>query len=147
MPPELAEFLAPFDDDLAEVVYRLRERVLGVMPNAHEFVWDATNAVSLAFTPTTRWQDAVCHIATYTRHANLGFNDGATLDDPFRVLKGTGRRIRHVTFRTVDEVDVLWIDDYLTRAMTNAGMTPDMGDRGTTLRVSKGPKRRPGEVS
>ncbi|MGH8977573.1 MAG: hypothetical protein ACRDV7_05820 [Acidimicrobiia bacterium] len=46
-PPELAKFLVPFDEDVRATVVALRGRVLGVFPNAHEVVWDATNAVSL----------------------------------------------------------------------------------------------------
>ena len=65
VPPELTEFLAPFSDDIQAIALSLRKRVLAVMPEAHEFVWDATNAVSLVYAPSTRWQDGVVHIATY----------------------------------------------------------------------------------
>jgi hypothetical protein len=141
-PLELDGFLAPFGEELSEIVHRLRERVLEVMPNAHEVVWDAVNAVSIAFTPTPRWQDGICHIATYTKHANLGFNEGATLDDPLGVLTGTGQHTRHATFRTVEDTKAKWIDDYLKRAMSAAGISPKDGDRGTTIRIMNGPKRR-----
>ena len=114
------------------------------MPNAHEFVWDATNAVSLVYTPSTRWQDGVCHIAAYSRHANLGFNNGASLGDPLGILGGTGSRIRHVTFRSAEEVEASWVDDYLHAAMASAHQSPGMGDGGTTVRASAGAKRRPG---
>ena len=144
VPADLETFLSPFDDEVAEIVHALRDRVLGVMPNAHEFVWDATNAVSLVYTPTQRWQDGVCHIAVYSRHANLGFNDGAALPDPLGILEGSGARIRHVSFRSVDDVaSAAWIDDYLRAALANAGVEADTGDAGTTVRVSAGPKRRP----
>ena len=143
-PPELIEYLAPFADDVVEIVHRLRTRLLAVIPNAHEFVWDATNAVSLVYTPSTRWQDGVCHIAVYSKHANLGFNDGASLDDPLDILRGTGSRIRHVTFRSAEEVEALWVDDYLRAALANAHVPPGMGDGGTTVRASAGAKRRPG---
>lgn len=143
-PPELVEFLAPFGDDVHEIVHRLRARVFAVMPGAHEIVWDATNAVSLVYAPSTRWQDGVCHIAVYSKHANLGFNDGASLADPLGVLAGTGSRIRHVTFRTAGEADAPWVEDYLRAALADANHVSDMGDGGTTVRVSDGPKRRPG---
>jgi hypothetical protein len=142
-PPELAEFLEPFEDGVVEIVRRLRERLLAEMPMAREFVWDATNAVSLAYTPTERWQDGICHIAVYTRHANLGFNDGAALADPLGLLVGTGARVRHVTIRSVDEAAAPWVADYVKAAMANAGMIAEMGDGGTTVRRSAGPKRRP----
>lgn len=142
-PADLVEFLRPFDEGVVEIVYRLRDRVLGVMPCAHEVAWDATNAVALGYTPTTRWQDAICHIATYSRHANLGFNQGASLADPLGILVGTGARVRHVSFRSADAVEEPWVADYLVTAMTAGGMTSEMGDSGTTVRVSAGPKRRP----
>ena len=79
---------------------------------------------------------------SYSRHVNLGFNDGASLPDPLGVLGGTGARIRHSTFKSVDAVTVEWIDDYLHAALANAELTATMGDGGTTIRVSAGPKRR-----
>lgn len=142
-PPELLELLAPFPDGVAEIALALRGRVLISMPNAHETVWDATNALSLVYAPTTRWQDGVVHIATYAKHANLGFNDGASLDDPAGVLRGTGSRIRHVTFRSLDDVAGPWVDGYVRAALAQAGLDRNMGDGGETVRASSGPKRRP----
>jgi Domain of unknown function (DU1801) len=144
VPAELVDFLAPFSDEVRELALGLRARVLTVMPNAHEFVWDATNAVSLAYTPTTRWQDSVVHIASYAQWVNLGFNDGAALDDPLGILVGTGAHIRHVRFGAIGDLEAAWLGDYLRAALDNAGCRADMGDGGTTVRVSAGPKRRPG---
>jgi hypothetical protein len=90
-----------------------------------------------------RWQDAVVHVATYTKHVNLGFNDGASLTDPLGILAGTGSRVRHVSFRSVEDVRAPWVDEYLHAAVAHGGLTASMGDGGTTVRVSKGPKRRP----
>ena len=143
VPPELTKFLAPFSDGIQRTALALRKRILAVMPDAHEFVWDATNAVSLVYAPSTRWQDGVVHIATYAKRVNLGFNDGASLDDPQAVLGGTGSRIRHVSFHTVADVGAEWVDDYLAAALAQAGLDRGMGDHGTTIRVSEGPKRRP----
>ena len=142
-PPELDDVLSPYSDAVVETALRLRARVLAVLPNAHEVVWDATNAVSLVFTLTDRWQDGICHVAVYSKHVNLGFNDGAALDDSLRVLEGTGARIRHAKFPTPDATAADWIDDYLLAAVAAAGQSADMGDGGTTLRTSSGPKRRP----
>jgi hypothetical protein len=142
-PAELVEFLAPYREAVIELVVGLRQRVLEVMPNAHEFVWDATNAVALAYAPATRWQDAVCHIASYSKHINLGFNEGASLPDPLGILRGTGSHVRHVAFRQADELDGEWIAPYLHAALAQAGLPTTMGDHGMTIRVSDGPKRRP----
>ena len=142
VPAELIDFLAPFSDEVHELALGLRARVLTVMPNAHEFVWDATNAVSLAHTPTARWQDSVVHIASYTKWVNLGFNEGASLDDPLGILAGTGSHVRHVRFHSVDDLDAPWLEGYLRAAIDNAGCDANTGDGGLTVRVSAGPKRR-----
>jgi hypothetical protein len=147
VPAELVDFLAPFSDEVHELALGLRARVLTVMPNAHEFVWDATNAVSLAYTPTTRWQDSVVHITSYAKWVNLGFNEGASLDDPLGILVGTGAHIRHVRFGAIGDLEAAWLDDYLCAALDNAGCRAEVGDGGTTVRVSAGPKRRPGGAS
>lgn len=36
------------------------------------------------------------YVATHTRHANLGFVEGARLEDPDGLLEGTGKGMRHV---------------------------------------------------
>ena len=118
--------------------------MLATVPAAHEILWDATNAVSFVYAPGERWQDGVVHIATYTRHVNLGFNRGAALADPAGVLRGSGRSIRHVPFASPDAVTAAgWFDDYLDAALAQDGLDRTMGDGVTEWRASKGPKRRP----
>jgi hypothetical protein len=141
-PEELLGFLAHCDDEVMEIALALRERVLSVLPNLHEVVWDAVNAVTVAYTPTTRWQDGLCHTPAYTKHVNLGFNEGATLPDPEGVLAGTGKHIRHATMRTVEDAAAPWIPRYLEAAAAQAGVPLDAGDQGLTVKVMNGPKRR-----
>ena len=69
---------------------------------------------------------------------------GASIDDPLGFLVGTGAHVRHVRFSAVGDVESAWLDDYLRAALDSAGCRADMGDGGTTVRVSAGPKRRPG---
>jgi hypothetical protein len=143
VPTQLWKFLAPFPDVVQSTALALRKRVLAVMPAAHETVWDAVNAVSLAYSDSERGV-AVCHVATFSKHVNLGFNEGASMSDPFGLLAGTGTHIRHVTLKYLADTHADWIDDYLLEALRAVGLTPTMGDRGTTVRVMQGRKRRPG---
>ena len=129
VPTELREFLAPFPVDVADVALALRDRVLAVLPTAHEIVWDATNAVSIGHGHSERWrEDAVTHIAVYTKHVNLGFNEGASLPDPRKVLVGSGAKVRHVTFRSLEEVAAAdWVDDYVLAAVAAGGAHGGVG--------------------
>jgi hypothetical protein len=73
-----------------------RHAVLTAAPDATELVYDAYNAVAAAHSFTDRLKEAFCHVAAYRGHVNLGFNHGAALPDPERLLVGSGARIRHV---------------------------------------------------
>ena len=45
-------------------------------------------------------------IQAFKRHVNLDFFQGAKLYDPSGLLKGSGKLVRHVTFRTVDDIKI-----------------------------------------
>src|SRR3954470_10283214 len=45
------------------------------------------------------------YVAAYREHVNVGFFFGALLDDPARLLEGTGKRGRHVKLRPAREID------------------------------------------
>lgn len=95
-PPELRGFLAAYDPAIAELFLATRARVLGAAPQASELIYDAYNAVTVAYSFSVRLKEAFCHVAAYRDHVNLGFNHGAALDDPEGLLVGSGARIRHV---------------------------------------------------
>ena len=47
--------------------------------------------------PTACVEDAAFgYVNVFTSHVNIGFFHGATLDDPGRLLQGSGRFMRHV---------------------------------------------------
>jgi hypothetical protein len=56
--------------------------------------------------PTACVGDAgFAYVNAFTAHVNVGFFRGADLDDPLRLLDGTGRFMRHVTLRPGRDVD------------------------------------------
>ena len=98
----------------------LREIVLEEAPGAVESIFK-TYAVGIAFSFTGKpLKDGFCHIAAYRGHVNLGFNRGAELPDPHRVLRGTGKSIRHVTIRNLEDADKQFIRRYLQAAIERA---------------------------
>jgi len=77
----------------------------GLTPGATEFVYDNYNAFVVGFGPNDRPSDAVFSIVIYPRQVNLGFIQGALLDDPDGILQGTGSQFRHV--RLIPDASVL----------------------------------------
>lgn len=48
---------------------------------------------------------AFAYVAVFKAHVNLGFFNGADLNDPQNMLEGTGKRMRHVKLRPGNEQD------------------------------------------
>jgi hypothetical protein len=47
----------------------------------------------------------VCAIVIHKNHVNLQFSLGTELDDPERILEGTGKKIRHVKINNTKEIN------------------------------------------
>ncbi len=115
-PPALTKFLKPYDRAVQQLALGLRLLVLEEMAPCHENIYDAYSAVAIGYGPTDRLGDGVLHIAVYESGVNLGFNQGATLDDPLGILKGTGKRIRHISIKTPADLERSEIRSYIRRA-------------------------------
>src|ERR1700674_1508795 len=115
-PPELKEFLKPYDRAIQRLALSLRSLVLEEMAPCHENIYDAYSAVAIGYGSSDRLKDGVLHIAVYASGVNLGFNDGVTLDDPLGILKGTGKQIRHITVKTPEDLARPEIRSYIRRA-------------------------------
>jgi len=56
--------------------------------------------------PTACVEDAAFgYVGVFKAHVNVGFFRGAELDDPARLLEGTGRVMRHVKVKGIVELD------------------------------------------
>src|SRR5258706_14662477 len=102
--PALIKLLKPYDREIQNLALQMRALVLEEMAPCHENIYDAYSAVAIGFGTSDRLRDGIFHIAVYSRHVNLGFNDGATLDDPKGILQGPGNRIRHITIKTPEDI-------------------------------------------
>ena len=115
-PPDLVKFLSPYDRQIQKLALALRSLVLEEMAPCYENIYDAYSAVAIGYGSSERLRDGVFHIAVYANHVNLGFNDGATFDDPLGILRGAGKRIRHITINSQDELAKPEIRSYVRRA-------------------------------
>jgi len=119
-PKALTEFLKPYDRSVRELALAIRDFVIPEMEPCFEYIYDAYSAVAFGYGPNDRYQDGAIHVAVYTNHVNLGFNRGAKMKDPAGLLKGTGKNIRHITIKSVAQLDQPAIREYLQEARKNA---------------------------
>ncbi|HEU5240061.1 MAG TPA: DUF1801 domain-containing protein [Pyrinomonadaceae bacterium] len=119
-PAALKKFLKPYDPEIRDLALELRGLVLEEMAPCYENIYDAYSAVAIGYGTSDRLKDGIFHIAVYSRHVNLGFNDGATLGDPKGILQGNGNRIRHISIKTAEELQRPEIRSYIRRARKQA---------------------------
>ncbi len=50
-------------------------------------------------------KDGICGIGPQKAHVNLIFLRGTELDDPQKLLEGTGKKGRHVKIKKINEID------------------------------------------
>ena len=119
-PSALIKFLKPYDSEIRNLALQLRALVLEEMAPCYENIYDAYSAVAIGYGTSERLRDGTFHIAVYSKHVNLGFNDGATLDDPKGILQGAGNQIRHITIKTPEDIARPEIRAYIRRARKKA---------------------------
>src|SRR5438045_7968941 len=116
VPRQLTNFLKPYDPEIRNLAVKLRALVLEEMAPCYENIYDAYSAVAIGYGTSDRLRDGIFHVAVYSKHVNLGFNQGATLADPKGILEGTGNRIRHLTIKTADDLRRPELRRYIKRA-------------------------------
>ena len=119
-PAALKKFLKPYDPEVRDLALQLRALVLEEMAPCYENIYDAYSAVAIGYGTSDRLKDGIFHIAVYSKAVNLGFNDGATLDDPKGILLGNGNRIRHITIKTAEDLKRPELRAYIRRARKKA---------------------------
>ncbi len=55
--------------------------------------------------PTFEAKDPFCFYMVGKNHVTFGFHYGTSLDDPEKLLEGTGKNLRHVKLRSVEDLE------------------------------------------
>ena len=92
---DFLHFLKYKDQELIDLYKDLRTYILSIYPESNELLYH-THALTSVYTISEKLSDAFCMIPIYTNHLNLGLNKGTLINDPHKLLQGTGKLIRHI---------------------------------------------------
>ncbi len=96
-------------DELRRLAEPWFERMRACGPDVRELMHD--------FCPTACVADAAfACVNAFSRHVNVGFFQGASLEDPQGLLEGTGKRMRHVKLRWGEPVDTAALEALIVAA-------------------------------
>ncbi len=90
--------------DMRSIVSRLREIVVDVDPDTVEVVRLGDRAATYGVGPK-KMSEGYAYILPHKNWVNLGFYMGVALPDPAELLEGTGKKLRHVKVRSVEDAD------------------------------------------
>jgi hypothetical protein len=138
-----AAFLSKYDPAIARVAKAALARLRKYVPGAVELVYDNYNALVVGFGPSERASEAVVSIALYPRWVTLFFLQGARLDDPARLLKGAGTRVRHVVLSDVAILDQPAVRGLIRQALATAVRPIDAKARRRMVIRAVSAKQRP----
>ena len=92
------------EPDLHPIARRLREIIIDVDPNFIEVVRLGDRAATFGVGPK-KMSEGYTYILPYKNWVNLGFYMGAILADPERLMEGTGKKLRHVKIRSLEDAE------------------------------------------
>jgi hypothetical protein len=130
-------FLLDFKEKkIIELFKDLRSFILDIYPDSNELLYH-THALTAVFSISDKLSDAFCMIPIYTNHLNLGFNKGTLLNDPHKLLTGTGNLIRHITVDTTKDYRNKKVKDLIKTSVDFAIKDMDKPTKSTGIIISK----------
>jgi hypothetical protein len=120
---QLAGFIAKFTPEIAEQVHEVLPIMRARLRGAIELVYDNYNALAIGFGPSERASEAIFSIAVFPRHLSLFFLKGVGLPDPDRVLKGSGKVVRHIVLKSPRDLESREVKS-LMKAALQAALKP-----------------------
>ncbi|GAB5553926.1 MAG: hypothetical protein Sapg2KO_35170 [Saprospiraceae bacterium] len=128
--------LALKDQNLIDLFSDLRDYIFELYPASNELLYH-THALTTVFSISEKMSDGFCHVPIYTKHLNLGFNRGTLLKDPYAMLQGTGKLIRHLPIQKTEDFRNEKVKELLLGAIDFSINDMDKPSKSTGLTISK----------
>jgi hypothetical protein len=140
---QLTKFIDKYTPDIGALAHAALAKMRARLPGAIELVYDNYNALAIGFGPTERASDVIFSIALYPRWVSLFFFNGVGLPDPQKLLKGSGKTVRHIVLENASDLDKPAVKALMKLALERAGKPLDKKNRSRIIIKSVSAKQRP----
>ena len=140
--PQLLSFLEAYHRPISDLALALREIILDEAPGASESIYQVYT-VAIWFGFSDKMKDMFCYIATNANHVNLGFPRGAALPDPYRVLEGQGKAMRHIKFASERDLERPFVRRYIQASIEQVSPMAGRGTGKSVIKSAHGMPRKP----
>ncbi len=103
---------------MTEIARAARALIAEVFPGVTEVPWARQRIAGYGVGPK-KMSEHFAYIAPAGKHVNLGFFYGADLDDPEGLLEGSGKAMRHIKLRSLEELQRPAVRALLAAASTH----------------------------
>ena len=94
---------ASYSEPIKALARQVRALIHDILPEVVEVVWVQQKNTGFGTGPKKNTEH-FCWLMPTKNHVNLGFNYGAELPDPNKLLEGTGKLFRHVKIRDAEQL-------------------------------------------
>ena len=140
---QLEEFIEKFDAPNQSLIRATRRALRKRFPPAHELVYDNYNFFVIGYSPTERPSDSLLSIAAGSNGVALCFIHGARLEDPKKLLSGSGKQTRFLHVSSIDVFKDPDVVDLIAAAESDAKVPMPVSGRGGLVIRSISAKQRP----
>jgi hypothetical protein len=134
--PDFLRLLEYKEQPLIDLFKDLRAYLLDIYPESNELLYH-THALTAVFSISDKLSDAFCMLPIYTSHVNLGFNKGTLIEDPHRLLAGTGTLIRHIPVNAPGDYRNAKVEELVRAAVAFAIADMDKPSKSIGKTISK----------
>ncbi len=115
---DIEGFLQNYPPEVQELARLTQAWVKKVLPESSEELALGYKMIMYKLRPNGR--QFVVYIAPYPKHVNLGFLMGTSLSDPHKVLKGTGKTLRHIKIKQSGDLEKEGVKEVVEAAWAEA---------------------------
>jgi hypothetical protein len=102
----IEEFLKTYDPKVQDVCLELRNIALELLPETEEILFEGWKNFTYGTGESRSDKDLIIYIAPFKDSVNLGFYRGANLPDKKKLLKGTGKLLKHIKFKSITDYEL-----------------------------------------
>jgi hypothetical protein len=141
---QLASFIAKYSPSMAKEGRAALARMRKLVPGATELVYDNWNGLVVGFGPSARPSEAIVSILMASDHVSLCFiQNGPSLPDPRKLLKGSGNVVRHIRLASARDLEAPAVCALVKTAVARSDVPFAKGKRRVLIIKSISPKQRP----
>lgn len=101
---QLKSFIDKWKPEEQKLIRSVRAALRKQFPTANELAYDYGRSIVISYSPTENGIDGIVAISLRDTGLSLFFNQGPTLPDPKKILKGSGKQTRYISIESARDL-------------------------------------------